>query len=545
MHDVGAGAAARRRVVTARLAALALLACLLPGAASAQPGLHLVVPFENADGEPRHYWLTEASAVILTDDLIALGVPAIRRNDRLLAFERLRVPAVTTLSHATVIRLGQVVGASQVVVGTFDVEEQQFTVRARSIDLATGRVTADITESGALNDILDIYARVARRLAPASAVTTEQMEEGHPPIAALEQFIKGLLAESPSAKVTFLTQALRIEPSLHRARIALWSVHTEHGEHKEALGAVRAVEPGHRLSRQARFLGGVSLLNLREYQEAFDTFTALHAERPDAALLNNLGVVQLRRPAGTVERPSAAYFSDAAQADPGDPDLFFNLGYAHVLGKDPNAAIFWLREAVRRNPADDAAHYVLGVSLQSIGSATEAAREKALAHQLSSEYGEWEKRQPVPNAVPPGLERVKTDLDVPSSLRVDSSIVSSGQRDQREQAAFHLDAGRRAYEAERDADAIAELRRAVYLSPYDADAHLLLARAYLRGGRLNEAIDALKVSIWSRDTIAARLLLAEAYVQARDPISARAELDTLLRMDPGNADARRLLEGLP
>jgi tetratricopeptide (TPR) repeat protein len=545
VHDVDARKGRLGRVALAGCALLASV-CLLPAAAAGQAARHLVVPFENLQNEARLHWLMEASAVILTDDLIALGVPAIRRDDRLRAFDRLRVPAVTSLSHATVIRLGQVVGAAEVVVGGFDVDAgQQLTVRARAIRLDTGSMAPEIVESGPLNDIFDVYARVARRLVPGSAVTAEQMERGHPPIAALEQYIKGLLAEAPESKISFLAQALRIDPALHRARIALWSVHTGQGEYKEALAAVGAVPADHRLSRQARFLTGVSLLHLNRYQQAFDTLVALQAQAPDAALLNNLGIVQLRRPAGAVDRPAVAYFSDAAQMDVGDSDLFFNLGYAHALNKDPVAAIYWLREAVRRNPADDAAHYVLGVALQSTGSAAEAAREKELARQLSSEYGEWEKRQPVANTVPRGLERVKTDLDVPAALRVENVIVASGQRDQRELAAFHLEAGRRAYQAERDAEAIAELRRAVYLSPYDSDAHLLLARAYLRSGRLNEAIDALKISIWSLDTLVARLVLVDAYIQARDDASARADLQTILKMDPGNAEALRLLERLP
>ena len=48
-------------------------------------------------------------------------------------------------------------------------------------------------------------------------------------------------------------------------------------------------------------------------------------------------------------------------------------------------------------------------------------------------------------------------------------------------------------------EAISELQRAVYLSPYDHEAHLLLGRVYLRGGRLQDAIDALKISIWSSE----------------------------------------------
>jgi hypothetical protein len=71
----------------------------------------IVVPF-NAGRDPRGYWLREASAVILADDLVSLGVSAMSRDDRLRAFESLRVPAVAaSLSHATVIRVGQIVGA--------------------------------------------------------------------------------------------------------------------------------------------------------------------------------------------------------------------------------------------------------------------------------------------------------------------------------------------------------------------------------------------------------------------------------------------------
>ena len=526
---------------------LAAAVWLAAAVASAQPAArHLVVPFEETSEAPaRVYWLSEASAVILTDDLIALGVPAISRDDRLRAFDRLRVPPVPSLSHATVIRLGQVVGAAEVVVGTFAVDAaQQLTVRARTIRLDTGRMAPDIVESGPIADVFDIYARVARRLAPDSRVSAEEMEQGHPPIAALEQYVKGLLAEAPEAKVTFLTQALRVYPALQRAKVELWAVHTDQGEHKQALAALQDIPPEHRLARQGRFLAAVSMLYLGQYEPAFDALTALNRQAPDPALLNNLGIVQMRRPPGAPGGRAISFLTEATKIDPGDADLFFNLGYAYWLDGDAPAAITALREAVRRNPADDRAHYVLGVALQASGSGSEAAREKELARQLSSEYAEWEKKQPG-NSVPRGLERVKMDLDVPPALRVDSVIVASGQRDQRELAAFHLEAGRRAYQEERDAEAIAELRRAVYLSPYDAEAHLLLARAYLRSGRLSEAIDAIRISIWSTDTIAARLVLAEAHLQARDVESARDDLQTILKMDPGNAAATALMQRVP
>jgi hypothetical protein len=45
---------------------------------------------------------------------------------------------------------------------------------------------------------------------------------------------------------------------------------------------------------------------------------------------------------------------------------------------------------------------------------------------------------------------------------------------------FHLDAGRRLVEADAIVEAIAELRRTIYPTPY-REAHLLLGRAYRTG----------------------------------------------------------------
>ena len=125
---------------------------------------------------------------------------------------------------------------------------------------------------------------------------------------------------------------------------------------------------------------------------------------------------------------------------------------------------------------------------------------------------------------------------------MDDAIAAAEQRDQREAAVFHLESGRRLYQAQRDAEAINELRRAIYLSPYDREAHLLLGRAYLREGQIADAIDELKISIWSDDQTDARVALAEAYVQAKNVEAARLELQTVLTREPSNPAARSLLE---
>ena len=487
----------------ARCAAALLVMLGLAGAWRGPSGLraqapasrYLVIPFENARQEARLYWLGEGSAVLLTDDLLALGALALTRDDRLRAFERLNVPPVASLSHATVIRLGQLVGASHVVLGSYEQRGEALVVRSRAIRLDSGRMEPEIVEQGPLAQMFEIFARVARALVPGSTVDLEEMEQGHPPAAAFELYIKGVLAVAPATKLNYLEEAVEIYPAFQRARLVQWEVYTEQGEHRRALDIVREVPAGHPQARRARFRAAVSLMNLERFDEAFTAFDDLRRERPHPAVLNNLGIVQMRRKPGAPGGTPPFYFGEASKLDPEDPDIFFNLGYAHFLAGDPKAASEALLEAVRRNPADDEAHYALGVALQKAGSESEGAREKELARQLSSDWLDIEKSASGAG-LPPELERLKTEMVPPGAMNVDSVLVASEQKGQQELAAFHLERGRRLYEDERDAEAIAELRRAIYLTPYQGDAHLLLARLYHRGGRLKEAVDSLKIAIW-------------------------------------------------
>ncbi|MGH9141031.1 MAG: hypothetical protein ACRD2I_07805, partial [Vicinamibacterales bacterium] len=267
----------------------------------------LVMPFENVTREAPFFWLTEASAVLLTDDLNALGAGAITRMERQQAFERLQVPPAAVLTDATVIRIGQLVGASQVVVGSLTMERDAVIVRARTIALDTGRVRVDVTERGPLPELFATFERVARRMVPASATSSADIEKRQPPVTVFEAFIKGLLAETPATAVSYLRAALAGQPSFDRARLALWDVYADQGEHALALTAVESVEEDSTFYRRARFLAGLSLLNLKKYEEAFTTFKALADAEPSPALSNNLGVVQLRR-GGSLAGGQSAYF---------------------------------------------------------------------------------------------------------------------------------------------------------------------------------------------------------------------------------------------
>src|SRR6188474_429729 len=102
-------------------------------------GLLVVLALTGACGNVKRdakiFWISEASAVLLTDDLNALGANAITRQERMQAFEQLQVPPAAALTDATVIRIGQLVGATHVVVGSLRLQGDSLVVNMRSIAL--------------------------------------------------------------------------------------------------------------------------------------------------------------------------------------------------------------------------------------------------------------------------------------------------------------------------------------------------------------------------------------------------------------------------
>jgi predicted Zn-dependent protease/TolB-like protein len=498
-------------------------------------GPAVVIPFDNPAQDPRLAWLREGAAILLTDALAAIGVAVVEREERLQAFDRLQLPANAALSRASTIRVGHALSAASVITGTVQMQGDQLVIRTRTVRLDTGRLLPEVEASGALPDMFGVFATLAQRIrgGPGTVTVNDRLA---PSPQVFEWYVKGLIAETPPTQVTFLEQALQAAPKFDRVRLALWDVHSEASAHQRALDVISEVSATSRLYRESRFRRSLSLMHLKRFDDAVQTLRAMLAESPAAAVANAIGVIELRRAATYQPGRATYYFSQASELDPSDGNLFFNLGYAYWLDKDAKAAIYWLREAVRRDPADGDAHYILSVALQQTGATAEAARERELAERLSSKYKSWQAKAATAEPVPRGLERLIEEL-IPARARVDNTIDLAGQRDQEKLAAFHLDAGRRAFQREVDREAIQELRRALYISPYLAEAHLLLGRLYLRGGRASDAVEELKIALWSEATVPAHLALAEAFLQVQDRAAARVEVERALALDPNSPEA--------
>jgi tetratricopeptide (TPR) repeat protein len=523
---------------------------LLAAAASAQPSSAarpdwLVVPFEVVSPSARTYWLGEGLAVLVSEELERLGTGVIPRDVRVGALDELRLPTSTVLSRATSIRIAELLGAAVIVFGRVQTDEATLTIAIRRLEVESGQLGSELVAQGSLHDLFPLARGLARRVTGRDdSGATEAAMGPSPPLEAFEAYVKALLADRPEAREKLLDAALAKAPAYDRVRLALWAARTDLADHAAALAVVQSIQDTSPVYRLARFHASLSLIELGRHEEAFDTLKLL-AEIPSAPILNNLGVIQLRRETTPQTGRATYYFTKAAEYAPDDPDVLFNLGYAYWEERDAAAAAYWLREALRRNPADADAHFVLAASLEAAGATVEAERERGLARQLSDRYAAGSKDAPRRAAtVPRRLERTQDSLTAFNAMRFDAALTSAAQRNQLDLVEFHLERARRFFDQHRDGDAEPELRRALFLSPYNAEAHLLMGRLYMRTGRLRDAISAFRISTWSDETPAAHVALGRALLDARDLIGARAAAERALLLDPEAEDARALLAEL-
>jgi tetratricopeptide (TPR) repeat protein len=531
-----------------RGAIFCVLVLVAPAVARAQVGgvsRVLVMPLvASADsqapaGAGASLWLGEGAAILLTERLSALGVPTFTREDRLAAFERLQLPMSPALTRATLIRVSELIGAAHVVFGEIRLGTTVH-VRVRTITLSSGRELPAVVDEAPLTDLVTLVSRVGDRLTTLVPRSRPVQATIPPlPIDAFERYVKGLVAASPTAQQRFLEEASRMAPGDPRILMALWSVYTAAGDHDRALAVANAVPPDSVLARKGRFAVARSLVDLKRYDGAFQELSALDASRRTAAVSNMIGLVQIDR--GILTGPNAAtvYLNRAVNDEPDNTDYLFNLGYAYALAQRPTEALSWLREAVRFDAADGDAHLVMSAVLAGSGRQTEAQREFELARLLGTAVDSA--TLSLGAKVPANMARPSDDLDLAPTLRVSTLTAAPGQTDQQETAAFHLGRARELLAQQKDREATEELRRSVYLAPYEDQPHLLLGGIYRRTGQLEKAIDEFKVALWCRETAAAHLALGNALLDSGDRAGARREADRTLVLAPASPEARDLL----
>ncbi len=359
---------------------LLLLFFLLFGISGARSNAVLVLSFFNLSssaGSSNLDWIGESISEAIREGLASSGALVHERETREEALRRLSIRPGATLTTASVIKLGELLDAGQVIYGEFSVtpaaEGSQsmgsLRIVARTLDLQGFRKGPELEEIGALEDLAALERHLAwealRLVAPRAAVSEEEFRRNRPTVRvdALENFVRGLLASSPEQKHRFFTQAARLDPEYSQPRFQLGRMFAEKKDYRVAAGWLEGVKPADSHYMESRFLLGLCRYYGGDFAGAAPAFEAVARAVPLNEVLNNLGAAQSR-----LNQPASLdNFRKALEGDPADPDYHFNVGYALWKRGDFAAAAESFRAVLERSPEDPQATIMLGRALQKNG----------------------------------------------------------------------------------------------------------------------------------------------------------------------------------
>jgi tetratricopeptide (TPR) repeat protein len=366
--------------------ALALSACVLPLFADNTA----VLPFSNASASnvsattarnPANMdWIGESIAETLRAALAARGLLTLERDRVTEAYRRLQLRERAELTEASMLKLGEVLDAEQVIHGTFSfmpavtgaaptTSKGSLKIQARVTDRRHLRQSAVFEETGAIEDLATLESHLAWQaltiVSPARAPAESEFRSLRAPVPldALENYIRGLVATVPEQKEKYFTQAARLDSDFSPPAFELGKIHFDRKNYREAAQWLEHVGPTENHYREASFFLGYARYQAGDFEGARKAFQAVAEKVPISPVLNNLGAAESRQ-----NLPQAIEtFRKALDQDPSDPDYHFNLGYALFKKGDFTAAADRFRAVLDRDPGDQMATLLLGRCLKKQG----------------------------------------------------------------------------------------------------------------------------------------------------------------------------------
>jgi len=338
----------------------------------------VVLPFFNHAKAQNLDWIGESIAEAVQDSLASEGLLVLSRDDRLEAYRRQSLRPNAELTHASVIKIGESLDASQVVYGYYELlpapesassnsSKGSLRVTARVLDLKHTRQSAAFSETRALEDLAQLQARlgwqVLAALSPKTAPAEADFLKARPPVRvdAVENYVRGLLAAVPEQRQRFFLQATRLDANYSQPCFQLGKAYWEKKEYRLAETWLARVARSDQHYLEAQFFLGLSRYHNGDFAGAEEAFQIVAASVPLNEVFNNLGAAQARR---NNFAAAAASFQKARDGDSSDPDYHFNLGYTLWRSGQASAAVDSFRAAAERNPSDTEATVMLGRSLR-------------------------------------------------------------------------------------------------------------------------------------------------------------------------------------
>lgn len=385
-----------------RSAVLATLVVSLCGLVRADTTL--VLPFFNHSGNATLDWIGESIAESVHDSLASEGVLVLDRTDRLEAYRRRSLRPGAELTHASILKIGESLDASNVIYGWYETfpapdgnpqSKGSLRISARILDLKHTRQGQVFSETGALDDLaaLEVHLgwQTLSALVPRTAPSEQEFLKARPPVRidAVESYIRGLLATNTEQQHRLFMQAARLDEHYSPPCFQLGKAYWEKKEYKLAAGWLERVTRTDPHYLEAEFFLGLCRYHTGDFAGAEQAFQLVASNIPLNEVFNNLGAAQDRR---NNAASAVASFQKASDGDSADPDYHFNIGYAQWRAGQYAAAVNSFRAALARNPNDQEATALLGRALRQEGPRAGEPRSEG-RERLKTNYDEAAYRQ--------------------------------------------------------------------------------------------------------------------------------------------------------
>jgi tetratricopeptide (TPR) repeat protein/TolB-like protein len=499
--------------------------------------LILVLPFENRSGQANIDWMGESMPEVMNRRLESAGFLPIGREDRLYALDHLGLPPNFKPSRASTIRLAQNLDVDTVIIGSYTSDGTQLTLTARVLDISALKLGAPIDEqvdpSHLLDGINSLSWKLVRQLDPAYPVAEQTFiaADAKLSLAVFENYIRGLVEDSPAERAKHLKEAVRLDPTYTPAWFALGRLYFHQQEFELAATALAKVPKSDPRALGANFDLGLASFYTGNYPQAEEAFAFVATQLPLSEVINNEAVAASRR-----NQDAAALFQQAVNADPKDGDYHFNLALALRRRNDIPGAMKEVGECLKLRPEDSEAQALL-VSLQT-AAATPAVKANTFLTSGAAASN---------NAGP--LERIKRnyneesfrqaayEIDQMQAMKLQSLPPSA-------RAAALTTAGDRSLNSGLLLEAERQFQNALQDDSANALAHAGLAAIRERSGDADGARSQAMQSLQLKPTVDAHLVLARLDLQSNQLPSAAGEVTQALKLDPKSAAALGLRQAL-
>ena len=371
---------------------LPILLALLTAPAGAS---FMLFPLENGAGQ-HLAWVGEAVALSVGEQMRIPGVDVIGRDERLECLQRADLPSGLQLSNASMIRVGQIAEVDYIVTGRYSGTENRLDIRLQVIDLKTMRKGGAISATGPLSMLPQMENALAYDVITNSglnkALARDRFRERtrRIPNNAYAQFVESLQVPNEEDQVLAVKRAVTLYPDFPDALFRLGRYYYEAGNCESA---IRYLEAARRQGGyiEGQFMLGVCYIRKDAFAEAVSAYSALAAASPSVAVLNNLGVAEVRQGDYAL---AVQHLLEADRLSRSDPDVALNLAILRYLQGNMEAAESILERIVAGHPYRPLVLYLLSRVLDARGQAEKSAAVLAESKRIGAETEKLQAEDP-------------------------------------------------------------------------------------------------------------------------------------------------------